>query len=123
MVLNMLTTACMVRLGKVYENRMVDLQPKSRKLRARALGLVQEIGRVPRPRARRLLKAAGGRAKAAIVMARLGVDAREALSRLAAVDGSLRRCLEVRLPLSDSRARRGGGQPRAVVSRLRGMIR
>ena len=111
MVLNMLTTAAMVRLGKVYENRMVDLQPRSRKLTARALGLVREIGRVPGPRARRLLRAAGGRAKAAIVMARLGVDAREALRRLAAADGSLRRCLGVRPPLSGSRARRGRRSP------------
>jgi len=106
MILNMLTTASMVRLGKVYQNRMVDLQPKSRKLRARALGLVQEIGGVSRPRARRLLRAAGGRAKVAIVMARLGVDAREAVRRLNAADGSLRRSLWIKPPLSGSPARR-----------------
>lgn len=94
MILNMLTTASMVSLGTVYENRMVDLQPKSRKLRARALGLVQEISKVSRPTAEQLLRAAAGRAKVAIVMARLGVDAPEALRRLAAVGGSLRRCLE-----------------------------
>jgi N-acetylmuramic acid 6-phosphate etherase len=106
LILNMLTTASMVGLGKVYQNRMVDLQPKSEKLRARALGLVQEIGRVSRPGARRLLRAARGSAKAAIVMARLGVDAPEALRRLAAVDGSLRRCLELRRPSPGSRGRR-----------------
>lgn len=111
MILNMLTTASMVSLGKVYQNRMVDLQPKSRKLRARALGLVQEIGKVSRPTGERLLRAAGWRAKVAIVMARLGLDPPEALSRLAAADGSLRRCLEsapgaIRRPLSGSRERR-----------------
>jgi len=111
MILNMLTTASMVSLGKVYQNRMVDLQPKSRKLRARALGLVQEIGKVSRPTAERLLQAAGWRAKVAIVMARLGLDPHDALSRLAAADGSLRRCLEtkpgaLRRPLSGSRGRR-----------------
>jgi N-acetylmuramic acid 6-phosphate etherase len=94
LILNMLTTASMVRLGKVYQNRMVDLEPRSRKLRARALRLVQEIGRVSSPRARRLLLKAGGRVKVAIVMARLGVDAREAVRHLTAADGSLRRCLE-----------------------------
>ena len=94
MILNMLTTASMARLGKVYGNRMVDLQPRSAKLRARALGLVQEIGDVSRGRAERLLSDARGRAKIAIVMARLDVGAHEALDQLAAVGGSLRRCLE-----------------------------
>jgi N-acetylmuramic acid 6-phosphate etherase len=81
LVLNTLTTASMARLGKVYGNRMVDLQPRSRKLYERALRLVMELGRVPRPRARRLL-VAGGSVRAAIVMARTGhsaTDARRAL--------------------------------------------
>jgi N-acetylmuramic acid 6-phosphate etherase len=111
MVLNMLTTAAMVQLGKVYENRMVDLQPRSRKLRERALRLVQELGKVSEPVARRLLRSARGRAKVAIVMARLGLGARDAERRLAAVNGALSRCLEavprtLRPPLSGSRARR-----------------
>ncbi len=59
LVLNILTTATMVRLGKVYENRMVDLQPRSRKLRARAVRLVEEVAGVTRGRARRALAAAG----------------------------------------------------------------
>src|SRR5438874_3525845 len=52
LVLNTLTTASMARLGKVYGNRMVDVQPRSHKLRERALGLVMELGGVSRPRAR-----------------------------------------------------------------------
>ena len=76
LVLNTLTTASMARLGKVYGNRMVDLQPRSRKLRERALRLVAELGRVSRPRARRLLAEAGG-VRAAIVMARTGRSAPE----------------------------------------------
>jgi len=93
LALNTLTTATFVRLGKVYGNRMVDLEPRSAKLRARALRLVGELGGVPPRTAARLLTAAGGRAKAAIVMARLGVDAREARRRLAAARGFLRGAL------------------------------
>ena len=81
LVLNTLTTAVMTRLGKVYGNRMVDLQPRSRKLRERALRLVIELGRVSRPRARQLLDASGN-VRVAIVMARTGrsaIDARRAL--------------------------------------------
>jgi len=93
LALNTLTTATFVRLGKVYGNRMVDLEPRSAKLRARALRLVGELGGVPPRTAARLLTAAGGRAKAAIVMARLGVDAREARRRLAAARDFLRGAL------------------------------
>jgi N-acetylmuramic acid 6-phosphate etherase len=81
LVLNTLTTASMARLGKIFANRMVDLQPRSRKLQERALRLVMELGRVARPRARRLLADAGS-VRAAIVMARTGrsvSDARRAL--------------------------------------------
>src|SRR6266851_5267792 len=82
LVLNTLTTASMARLGKVYGNRMVDLQPRSRKLRERAVRLVAEIAGVSRPRAVRALAAAGGRARLAIVMARhAGGDLRAALAR------------------------------------------
>jgi N-acetylmuramic acid 6-phosphate etherase len=94
LALNTLTTAAFVRLGKVYGNRMVDLQPRSAKLRARARRLVVELGRVSERDAARLLAAAGGRAKPAIVMARLGVDAREARRRLTIAQGFLRRALE-----------------------------
>jgi N-acetylmuramic acid 6-phosphate etherase len=74
LVLNTLTTASMARLGKVYGNRMVDLQPRSRKLRERALRLVTELGGVSRARARALL-AAGGSVRVAVVMARTGRSA------------------------------------------------
>jgi len=77
LVLNTLTTASMARLGKVYGNRMVDVQPRSHKLRERALGLVMELGGVSRPRARRLL-AVGGGVRVAIVMGRTGRSAKAA---------------------------------------------
>jgi N-acetylmuramic acid 6-phosphate etherase len=94
LALNTLTTATFVRLGKVYGNRMVDLQPRSAKLRARALRLVAELGGVREAEAARVLAAAGGRAKLAIVMARLGVSRGEAARRLAAARGFLGRVLD-----------------------------
>ena len=62
LALNTLTTASFARLGKVYGNRMVDLRPRSAKLRARALRLVVELGRVSPREAERLLKAVEGKA-------------------------------------------------------------
>jgi N-acetylmuramic acid 6-phosphate etherase len=94
LVLNTLTTAAMARLGRVYGNRMVDLQPRSAKLRERAVRLVGELARVPPPRARRALAAARGRVRLAIVMARRGLDARGAARELRAAGGSLRAVLQ-----------------------------
>jgi N-acetylmuramic acid 6-phosphate etherase len=94
LALNTLTTASFARLGKVYGNRMVDLRPRSAKLRARALRLVRQLGRVSPREAQHLLAASGASAKVAIAMARLGVDAPEARRRLKRAAGSLRRALE-----------------------------
>jgi N-acetylmuramic acid 6-phosphate etherase len=93
LVLNTLTTASMARLGKVYGNRMVDVQPRSAKLRARAARLVAEIGGVAPARARRLLAVAGGRVPVAIVMARRGLGPAAAAGALRAA-GSLRSAIE-----------------------------
>jgi N-acetylmuramic acid 6-phosphate etherase len=95
LVLNTLTTASMARLGKVYGNRMVDVQPRSRKLRERARRLVAEIGAVSPMRARRLLAAADGRVPVAIVMARRDLPA-DAAARTLRVAGSLRPVIERR---------------------------
>jgi N-acetylmuramic acid 6-phosphate etherase len=89
LVLNTLTTASMTRLGKVYGNRMIDVQPRSRKLRERATRLVAEIGGVSHIAARRLLRSAGNRVPVAVVMARRGLDAGAAARTLRAA-GSLR---------------------------------
>ena len=94
MVLNQLTTAAMIRLGKVYGNRMVDLQARSVKLEARALRIVREAARASESDAARALKAAGGRAKLAIVMLRRGVGKDEAAKLLAQAGGMLRKALE-----------------------------
>ncbi len=94
MVLNMLTTATMIRLGKVYENLMVDLQTRSDKLVARAKRIVSTLGGIPEADATRVLRAAGGKAKVAIVMLRRKVSCEEAIRLLEANDGMLRGALE-----------------------------
>jgi len=92
-VLNAMTTAAMVRLGKTYENLMVDLRQTSAKLQDRARRIVAAAAGVTRKEAEHLLAAAGGEAKTAIVMGRMGVSAAEARTRLTASDGHIRRAL------------------------------
>jgi N-acetylmuramic acid 6-phosphate etherase len=91
--LNALTTAAMVRLGKAYENLMVDLRPTSAKLVDRSLRIVAAAARVDATSARRLLRDAGGEVKVAVVMGRLGVDAADARRRLRAARGRVRTAL------------------------------
>ncbi len=93
LVLNTLTTAAMIRVGKVYDHWMVDLRPTSRKLRLRGERIVSSLGRVSPARARALFRASGGSVKIAVAMARLGVDAEGAARALASAGGDLRRAL------------------------------
>lgn len=90
LALNMISTATMVRLGKVYRNRMVDLTVSNAKLERRALEMVRELAEVDADRARALLGAADGHVKLAIAMALSGHDEREAARQLAAAHGRLR---------------------------------
>jgi N-acetylmuramic acid 6-phosphate etherase len=87
-VLNAISTGAMIRLGKTYRNRMVDLRATNAKLRARAERLVVELadGPVDAPA---LLHDAGGSVKVAIVMARRGVSRVAAEGLLAAAGGRL----------------------------------
>jgi N-acetylmuramic acid 6-phosphate etherase len=96
LVLNTLTTASMARLGKIYGNRMIDLQPRSAKLRARAERLVAEIAGVGTARARRALRQARGSVRLAIVVARRNLPADAAARALREAGGSLRSVLEQR---------------------------
>ena len=89
MVLNMISTATMVGLGKVYKNRMVDVQATNKKLVKRAEEMVAELGEVSHQTASDLLNQSGNRVKIAIVMARLGVSSVEAVKRLQASRGNL----------------------------------
>jgi len=90
LVLNLLSTGAMIRIGKTYGNRMVDVQATNAKLRARARRLVREIGGVSdEDEAARVLEAAGGSVKTAIVMARRSVSRPEAETLLREAGGFL----------------------------------
>jgi N-acetylmuramic acid 6-phosphate etherase len=93
-VLNAITTAAMVRRGKVFENFMVDLRRGSSKLRDRAIRIVAAAGRVDRTAAETLLDAAEGEVKVAVVAARAGLSIADARGRLHAADGFVRRALD-----------------------------
>jgi N-acetylmuramic acid 6-phosphate etherase len=93
MVLNMISTGAMIRLGKVYGNLMVDLMALSDKLRDRGQRIVMEVCGVRREEAGSLIERAGGSVKLAIVMARRGVDAAEARKLLDAAGGFVRKAI------------------------------
>ncbi|MCS7471355.1 N-acetylmuramic acid 6-phosphate etherase [Stieleria sp. ICT_E10.1] len=94
MVLNMLTTGAMVRIGKTYGNLMVDLRATNEKLTMRSCQIVAELTGVPPLEARRLLDRCDGEVKTAIVSHLRGVTAQEARQQLSECDGHLRRALQ-----------------------------
>jgi N-acetylmuramic acid 6-phosphate etherase len=94
MVLNMLSTGVMVRMGKVYSNLMVDVQPTNSKLRQRAIRIVGEVADLDAIAAEQLLAAGGWEVKTAVVMALTGTSATAARARLAAAGEHVRRAVE-----------------------------
>lgn len=93
LVLNTLSTGVMIRLGKVYSNLMVEMPATNIKLRGRAALMVQLATGVDRATAETAFAASGANVKRAIVMAKLGVDRREAERRLDEAAGRLRKVL------------------------------
>jgi len=93
LVLNTLTTATMIRLGKTYGNLMVDLRATNAKLRDRSERIVRTVTGVSRAEARRLLEQAGGTVKVALVMHLRGVDAARAGQFLKAAGGLVRKAI------------------------------
>jgi N-acetylmuramic acid 6-phosphate etherase len=94
LVLNMLTTTAMIRLGKVYENMMIDLQMTNKKLVERSKKIVMIITGVSYEEAEDYLKKADGHVKTALVMIKAGVDAEEAKRRLEKAEGFVRKAIE-----------------------------
>lgn len=90
MVLNMISTAAMVGIGKAYQNLMVDVVQTNDKLRERALHIFMEATGTDRESARLALDRAGGKCKTAITMILAGCDAEEAKKRLEAANGQVR---------------------------------
>lgn len=93
MVLNMLTTGAMVKLGKTYGNLMVDLQATNSKLVQRSIRIVQQLTDLSESDARELLESCGGELKTSIACHRLGISPGSARAKLEAVGGRLRSAL------------------------------
>jgi N-acetylmuramic acid 6-phosphate etherase len=94
LVLNMLTTASFIRMGYVFGNLMVNVQPKNSKLTDRARRIIAQAAGVSHERAGELLAAAGNSVRTAIVMARAGVDRPDAERRLAEANGRVSEALK-----------------------------
>jgi N-acetylmuramic acid 6-phosphate etherase len=92
-VLTLLSTAIMIRLGRIHEGRMVEMRPTNAKLQARACRMVAEIAVCPAYEAEAALNAADGHIKTAVVMVVSGLDADEARALLSRHDGILRTAL------------------------------
>jgi N-acetylmuramic acid 6-phosphate etherase len=93
MVLNMLSTASMVRLGHVHENLMIDLKLTNQKLKDRAVRILTQSSGKNVSAARRALRQSGYSPRIALIMLEKGIDAAEACKKLAAAHGNLRKAL------------------------------
>jgi N-acetylmuramic acid 6-phosphate etherase len=89
MVLNMLSTAAMARLGHVYENLMIDVKPSNQKVSARIQRILAEASGKSLSAAERALRQARHNMRVALVMLKVGVDVRSAKKKLAAAKGNL----------------------------------
>ena len=94
LVLNMLTTISMVKIGKTYDNLMVDVHASNAKLVDRSIRIVQEVTGVDAALAETTLAQADGKAKVAIAMLAKGLSATDAIAQLEKHDGFLRPVLE-----------------------------
>jgi N-acetylmuramic acid 6-phosphate etherase len=93
LVLNMLTTTAMIRLGKVYDGLMIGVQPTNEKLRERATRIIETIAEVSTQVAAQALDKAQGDVRAAIILAKTGESPEESKRILDHAGGSLRRAL------------------------------
>lgn len=90
LVLNMISTTAMIRIGKTYQNLMVDVSVSNQKLEARAIGILCELTALTRDEAAGVLETSGGDLKTAILMQLAGLDREAAAACLTEVDGVLR---------------------------------
>ena len=106
LVLNMLTTTAMIRLGKVYENMMIDLQMTNQKLVERSKRIIMTVTGVSYEEAAEYLKEAEGHVKTALVMIKAKVDVKEAKSRLLKADGFVRKAVESKVKSQKSKVKK-----------------
>jgi N-acetylmuramic acid 6-phosphate etherase len=108
LVLNMLSTGAMARLGYVYGNLMVNVHTRNRKLWERGLSILERASGAERAAAGRALRAAGGSVPVALVMLKAAVGKAEAARRLKAAAGHVRRALDARPEPAPRKDRRRG---------------
>ena len=94
MILNMITTGAMTRLGLVYDNLMINLHMQNSKLVERGIRILMEACKIDRPTAVETIKCAGRSVPVALVMLKAKVDKPEAVRRLAKSDGNVRLAIE-----------------------------
>ncbi len=93
MVLNLLTTGSMVKIGKTYHNYMIDVQPTNEKLKNRAIRIVSEIAKISQEKAKEVLILANFEVKTAIVSLVMNCSIDEARRKLKSQNGILRRVI------------------------------
>ena len=93
MILNMLTTGAMARMGYIYGNLMVNLHTKNSKLAERGVAIVQEVTGLKQQEARKLLAAAAGRVSIALIMAKAKVSCTAAVAALKRSSGRVRQAI------------------------------
>ncbi len=98
MILNMLTTGAMTRLGYVYGNLMVNLHPKNAKLVERGVSILEEAAGLNNAAARKILAAAGGRVPVALVMAKAEISRALAVDALRESQGQVRKAIAIAKP-------------------------
>jgi N-acetylmuramic acid 6-phosphate etherase len=91
----MISTATMVRMGRVYDNLMICVALTNRKLRARGLRLLMEASEAPVAESTRALRQSRHNTGLALIMLKAGVDVREARRRFRVAGGNVRKALQV----------------------------
>jgi len=94
MVLNMLSTGAMARLGYVYNGLMVNVNTSNGKLVERALGILEQAAGVDRKTAARVLKSSGNQVAVALIMLKTGLGPRQAVKKLQACKGNVRQAMD-----------------------------
>ena len=95
LILNMITSTSMIKMGKIYENLMVDVSISNEKLKERAKGILSTITKIPFNETEAILEVSNYEVKPAIVMIKADVTYPEAISYIAEADGFVRKAIEL----------------------------
>lgn len=95
MILNMISTAAMIKMGKVYENLMVDVKVSNDKLKERAIRIIQTVTGVPKEAAALALEKSHNQVKTAIIMLKTNEDAAASENLLEKSEGDIEKALSI----------------------------